>query len=54
MPITTLGEFLARSNSKDNPFDYIIVGGGTAGLVLAHRYVHRSHSEAEAKHQISP
>ncbi|KAF5348801.1 hypothetical protein D9756_009788 [Leucocoprinus leucothites] len=37
MPIATLDEFLARSNSPDSPFDYLIIGGGTAGLVVAHR-----------------
>ncbi len=32
MPIVSLKDFLNR------PFDYLIVGGGTAGLCLAARY----------------
>lgn len=34
MPQVTLEDFLG------NNLDYIIVGGGTAGLVLAARFVH--------------
>jgi choline dehydrogenase-like flavoprotein len=28
---------MASTNALDQPFDYIVVGGGTAGLVVANR-----------------
>lgn len=37
MPIVSLHTFLQKANSENGPFDYLIVGGGTAGLVIAHR-----------------
>ncbi|KAF9450803.1 GMC oxidoreductase [Macrolepiota fuliginosa MF-IS2] len=37
MPIVTLDTFLERSKSRDSPFDYLIIGGGTAGPVIARR-----------------
>ncbi|XP_006455306.1 hypothetical protein AGABI2DRAFT_121236 [Agaricus bisporus var. bisporus H97] len=37
MPIVDLNAFLERANSKNDPFDYLIIGGGTAGLIIAHR-----------------
>ncbi|XP_006464163.1 hypothetical protein AGABI2DRAFT_120938 [Agaricus bisporus var. bisporus H97] len=37
MPIVSLDVFSAVASRKDRPFDYLIIGGGTTGLVIANR-----------------
>jgi len=37
MPVVPLEAFLDKANNQNSPFDYLIVGGGSTGLVIANR-----------------
>lgn len=38
MPIIPLQAFLEKGHDQNNPFDYLVVGGGATGLAVANRY----------------